>query len=197
MAYCQWAGLTLPTEAQFEYASRSGGRPTKFPWGNGITSDGEEMCNYFQGTFPTEHLNRDGFLTTSPVKSFPPNAAGLYDMSGNVWEWCFDLYDGTYYAKSPVRNPQGPDKSFDPSGLPGEERQVKRVQRGGSFLCNVNNCTGYRCGARMRAEETSSTFHTGFRGVLNPQQLETFQKQQQAIADWRASKQNEPTSQGR
>jgi sulfatase modifying factor 1 len=187
-AYCEWAGVSLPTEAQFEYAARSGGKPVKYPWGNGITTDDQEMCNYFQGTFPTEHLNKDGFLGTSPVKSFPPNEIGLYDMAGNVWEWCSDLYDARYYWNSPVRNPQGPEVSFDPASTEAEARAVKRVQRGGSFMFNVNNCTGYRCAARMRGEEMSSSFHTGFRSVVNPSQLETYRARQKAIEVWRASR---------
>lgn len=186
-AYCEWAGAQLPTEAQFEYASRSGGKPVKYPWGGELTPGGREVCNYFQGSFPTHHENRDGYLVTSPVKAFPPNAAGLYDMAGNVWEWCRDLYDGTYYSRSPRRNPPGPDRSYDPAAPPEEATQVKRVQRGGSFMCNVNNCTGYRCSARMRGEELSSSFHTGFRYVIEPAGLEHYRERQAAIAAWRAS----------
>ncbi|MFP6762217.1 MAG: SUMF1/EgtB/PvdO family nonheme iron enzyme, partial [Planctomycetaceae bacterium] len=133
--------------------------------------------NIWQGKWPYENLNQDGFEATSPVRSYQPNGYGLYDISGNVWEWCSDFYRGDYYARSPVRNPRGPEDSFDPT----EPRIPKRIQRGGSFMCNANYCTGYRNAARMKGDMMSGSWHCGFRCVVRAESYDTFAESDGAL----------------
>lgn len=165
IAYCKWAGKRLPTEAEYEYASRGGLQNNLYPWGNAPLSETKPQCNYWQGEFPVTNDLNDKFYFSAPVKSFNPNGYGLYDIAGNVWEWCSDLYNADYYEMvnntQGIVDPQGPTKSYDPE----EPTASKRVTRGGSFLCNEAYCSGYRCARRMKSTPDSGLEHLGFRCV--------------------------------
>src|SRR4030095_15647819 len=135
-AYAKWAGKRIPTEAEWEFAARGGEAGKRFAWGDNFRMNGKYMANTYQGKFPVQDSAADGFGGISPVAKFQPNRYGLYDVAGNVWEWCSDWYRPDTYARLKVaggvaRNPQGPDTSFDPA----EPAEKKHVQRGGSFLC--------------------------------------------------------------
>lgn len=164
-AYCKWAGKRLPTEAEWEFAARGGLENNIYPWGNEHVNTGKIKANSWQGHFPVKNTMDDHYYFAGPVKLFTPNNYGLYDMAGNVWEWCNDLYDYHYYkmSNSPdgIANPKGPSAAYDPD----EPYAQKRVVRGGSFLCNDSYCSGYRVARRMKTAEDSGMEHLGFRCV--------------------------------
>lgn len=160
-AYAKWVHKDLPTEAEYEWAARSGQEGKEFTWGDAPYDPAHPQVNSWQGDFPTKNLNTDGYLTTSPIGAFKPNSLGLFDISGNVWEWCADWYRPDAYANSARVDPKGPSSSFDPD----EPDQQKRVLRGGSFLCAECYCRGYRVASRMKSSQDSGSMHVGFRCV--------------------------------
>ncbi|GAA3562183.1 formylglycine-generating enzyme family protein [Snuella lapsa] len=170
-AYCKWAGRRLPTEAEWEYAARGKKENTAFFWGDD-RSKLSKMANSWEGEFPVNNTLEDGYERAAPVKTYPPNGFGLYDMAGNVWEFTTDWYNLNYYKtlagkNITANNPKGADKAYNPNNPYIEEKVIK----GGSFLCSDSYCASYRASARMGTSMDSSAEHVGFRTVATPEML--------------------------
>ena len=151
VAFARWAGKRLPTEAEWEYAARGGLAGRTYAWGDELRPAGRVMANWWQGVFPDRDTGEDGYRGRAPVGRFPPNGYGLYDVIGNVWEWCSDWYDAAYYRGSPASRPRGPRAGRE------------RVMRGGSWMCSENFCSNYRVASRSHATPDSGLDNLGFR----------------------------------
>jgi formylglycine-generating enzyme required for sulfatase activity len=151
--FARWAGKRLPSEAEWEFAARGGLEHARFPWGDELTPQGRHLCNIWQGSFPDSDSGDDGYTAPSPVRAFPPNAFGLYAVSGNTWEWCQDWFHPAHHLVAASANPTGPEQGH------------ARVMKGGSYLCHESYCNRYRVAARTSNTPDSATTNLGFRCV--------------------------------
>ncbi|MDH4981546.1 formylglycine-generating enzyme family protein [Hyphomicrobium sp. D-2] len=170
-AYADWVGKSLPTEAEWEYAARGGLDGAEFAWGDELNPEGRQLANTWQGAFPHENLKLDGYERTSPIRSYPPNGFGLYDMIGNVWEWTADWFSNRHPDNAPKAccipvNPRGGPEQASHDARQPRSAIPRKVLKGGSHLCAPNYCRRYRPAARHAHPVDTSTSHIGFRCVF-------------------------------
>jgi formylglycine-generating enzyme required for sulfatase activity len=180
LAYAKWAGKRLPTEAQWEFAARGGLEQATYAWGDDFQPAMLNFWDVKSRPFPVVSPKAGGAAGTSPIRTFPPNGYGLYDMTGNAWQWVADWYRADYFKQQAgwkvIDNPKGPDDSYDPDDRIAPAAAPKRVTRGGSFLCNVDYCLSYRPSARRGNDPYNPMSHIGFRLVMDQEEWQERKK---------------------